>query len=527
MRKILTCAVLALFACAPLAFAAERDETPKPEAKADSGKPEAHEKSEAVLEKAVSTAHSVQIGGRNVAYHATAGTLTIRDDKNKPDASIFYVAYTADGFNDSTKRPITFVYNGGPGSSSIWLHLGSFGPQRLVTASPQATAPAPYRLVPNEYSLLDKSDLVFIDMVGSGYSRGILNEKEKTEKDANPDKRFWGVDQDADSFARFIQRYITVNKRWNSPKFLFGESYGTTRSGALVKLLADRGIAMNGVTILSSILNYARRLPGSDFEYTYYLPSFAAIAWYHDKLPNKPADITAFLNEVRGFAAGEYAAALAKGIDLSPAEADAVAAKLNKYTGLSVAYLKETNLRIAASRFRKELLRDERLTVGRYDGRFEGIDSDAAGEAPETDASDTAISGAFTAAFHDYIERELHYSTDLNYNVSANGANMEWDWKHKAAGQQRPLPLPYVAGDIAATMRENPHLHLLSANGLFDLATPFFATEFDLKHMQIDPKLRDNLSFSYYPSGHMVYLNVDALKQLKQDVAAFYVKAAP
>ena len=532
MRNVLVCALFVLLASANPIPAAEHEESAKPDAKAENAKPDAHEKADAALaEKAVTTAHSTQIGGRSIAYHATAGTLTIRDEKNKPDASIFYVAYTADGFNEETKRPVTFVYNGGPGSSSIWLHLGSFGPLRIVTASPEATAPAPYRLVPNEYSLLDKSDLVFIDMVGSGYSRGFPNEKDKVDKDkgekeANPDKRFWGVDQDADAFARFIQRYITVNKRWNSPKFLFGESYGTTRSGALVKLLADRGIAMNGVTILSSILKYARRLPGSDFEYIYYLPTFAAIAAYHDKLASKPADMSGFLNEVRGFAAGEYAAALAKGIDLSPAETDAIATKLNKYTGLSIAYLKETNLRIGASRFRKELLRDERLTVGRYDGRFEGIDSDAAGENPETDASDTAISGAFTAAFHDYIERELHYSSDLTYNVSATAIG-DWDWKHKVQGQQRPLPLPYVAGDIAATMRENPHLHLLSANGLFDLATPFFATEYDLEHMQIDPKLRGNLSFSYYPSGHMVYLNIDALKQLKQDVAAFYTKAAP
>lgn len=531
MRKILGCALFVLAACAQFASATEHEEGTKQEAKAGDAKHEAHEKAVLAPEKAVTTTHNLQLGGRSIAYQATAGTLTIRNDKDKPDASIFYVAYTADGAHDSTRRPITFVYNGGPGSSSIWLHLGSFAPVRIVTASPEATAPAPYRLVPNEYSLIDKSDLVFIDMVGAGYSRGFPSDKDKIDKDkgekeANPDKRFWGVDEDADAFARFIQRYITVNKRWNSPKFLFGESYGTTRSGALVKLLQDRGIAMNGVTILSSILNYARRLPGSDFEYIYTLPTYAAIAWYHDKLPNKQADLPAFLNEVRAFAGGEYAGALAKGQDLSPAEADAIAAKLNKYTGLSVTYLKEANLRVGASRFRKELLRDERRTVGRYDGRFEGIDSDAAGENPESDASDTAISAAFTATFNDYIERELHYTSDMSYRVSANSIG-DWDWKHKVQGQQRPLPLPYVAGDIAAAMRANPHLQLLSANGYFDLATPFYATEYDLGHMQIDPKLRGNLHFSYYPSGHMVYLNVDALKQLKQDLAGFYDRAAP
>ncbi|MGH8122699.1 MAG: peptidase S10, partial [Rudaea sp.] len=258
------------------------------------------------------------------------------------------------------------------------------------------------------------------------------------------------------------------------------------------------------------------------------LPTYAAIAWYHDKLANKPADLPAFLNEVRAFAGGEYASALAKGQDLSPAEADAIAAKLSKYTGLSTTYLKEANLRVGASRFRKELLRDERRTVGRFDGRFEGIDSDAAGETPESDASDTGISAAFTAAFNDYLERELRYTSDMTYRVSANAIG-DWDWKHKVQGQRRPLPLPlpYVAGDIADAMRANPHLQLLSANGYFDLATPFYATEYDLGHMQIDPKLRGNLHFAYYPSGHMVYLNVDALKKLKQDLVAFYDQAAP
>ncbi|MGH8122045.1 MAG: S10 family serine carboxypeptidase-like protein, partial [Rudaea sp.] len=319
MRRTLSCALSVLLAVGNIALAAEHDDSAKPATRNEEARHDAHEKMQAAaVEKAVTTQHSLQLGGRSIAYQATAGTLTIRNDKNKPDARIVYVAYTADGKGDATKRPLTFVYNGGPGSSSIWLHLGSFSPVRIVTASPEATAPAPYRLVPNEYSLIDKSDLVFIDMVGAGYSRGFPSDKDKIDKDkgekeANPDKRFWGVDEDADEFARFIQRYITVNKRWNSPKFLFGESYGTTRSGALVKLLQDRGIAMNGVTILSSILNYARRLPGSDFEYIYTLPTYAAIALYHDKLANKPADLPAFLNEVRAFAGGEYASALAKG----------------------------------------------------------------------------------------------------------------------------------------------------------------------------------------------------------------------
>ena len=490
------------------------------------------EKSEPPTEKTVTTSHSAQIGGRNIAYKATAGTLIIRDDKGKPDANVFYVAYTADGEKNSTKRPVTFLYNGGPGSATIWLHMGSFAPVRIVTASPEATAPAPYELVANADSLLDKSDLVFVDAIGTGYSKGLPNEKDKeaakggSDKEANPDKRFWGTDQDIDAFGRFVTRYITVNNRWNSPKFLFGESYGTPRSAGLVKYLEDKGIACNGVILLSSILNYGARLPGLDNDFVGNLPTFGAIAWYHNKTPNKPATLEPFLTEVRDFARGEYAVALSKGQALGAAETDAVAEKLHKYTGLSVAYLKEANLRVSPSRFRKELLRDDRRTVGRYDGRFEGIDSDAAGENPESDASDTGIRGAFTAAFNDYLVRELHYSSDVAYNVSAP-AIVDWDWKHKVPGQQRPVPLPIMIGDLGAAMRANPHLKVLAANGWFDLATPFFATEYDLAHLDIDAKLRGNLSFTYYASGHMVYLNLDALKQFKADLVKFYDSAAP
>jgi len=482
-------------------------------------------------EKAVVTSHSAQIGGRGIAYKATAGTLIIRDDKGKPDASMFYVAYTADA-EKSTTRPVTFLYNGGPGSASIWLHMGSFAPVRIVTASPEATAPAPYQLVPNVDSLLDKSDLVFVDAIGTGYSKGLpkpdKSKDGKDDKDENHNKRFWGTDQDIDAFGRFVMRYITVNNRWNSPKFLFGESYGTPRSAGLVHWLSEKGVACNGVVLLSSILNYGTRLPGQDNDYIGNLPTFAAIAWYHNKVPNKPATLEPFLTEVRDFARGEYAVALAKGAALGAQEQDAIAQKLNKYTGLSVAYVKEANLRVNPSRFRKELLRGDRLTVGRYDGRFEGIDSDAAGENPESDASDTAIRGAFTAVFNDYIVRELHYTSDVPYNVSAP-AIMDWDWKHKAPGgnQQRPLPLPIMVGDLGATMRTNPHLKVLAANGYFDLATPFFGTEYDIAHLDVDGKLRQNVTFTYYPSGHMVYLNLDALKQFKGDLAKFYDSAIP
>jgi len=506
---------------------AEKSAAAKAEGKGEKGdkaeKGDKGEKNDDARERAVTTPHSVTIAGHGIGYRATAGTLTIRDDKCRPDASVFYVAYTVG--EGGPHRPVTFLYNGGPGSASIWLHMGSFGPVRVATASPEATAPAPYQLVPNADSLLDKTDLVFVDAIGTGYSKGLSKAKEegdKGEKDDNPNKRFWGTDQDIDAFGRFIARYVTVNKRWNSPKFLFGESYGTPRSAGLARYLEEKGIALNGVVLLSSILNYGARLPGLDNDYINLLPTMAAIAWYHDKVPNKPANMQAFIDEARGFARGEYSVALAKGQDLSDAERDAIAQKLSHYIGLSLAYLKEANLRVSQPRFRKELLRGERRTLGRYDGRFEGIDADSAGENPETDPSDTAIRGAFTAAFNDYIERELHYTSEVPYATSANGANRDWDFKHTIRGAQRPVALPIMVPDLSEAMRTNPHLKVLSANGWFDLATPFFATEYDLAHMDIDAKLRGNLSFTYYPSGHMVYLNLDALHQFKADLAKFY-----
>ena len=468
-------------------------------------------------ETAVQTHHSVSIGGRTLKYTATAGTVIIRDEKNQPQASVFYVAYTLDG-SKPAQRPLTFLYNGGPGSSSVWLHMGSFGPVRIETASPAATAPAPYHLVANDDSLLDKTDLVFIDAVGAGYSRPL---GKATGKD------FWGVDQDISAFSRAIERYVTLNKRWNSPKFLYGESYGTTRSAALVDALQDKGMAFNGVILMSSILNYAIRMPGYDESYVGYLPSFAAAAWYHDKIANKPAELKTFVDQARAWARGPYAAALAQGQDLPAAQVDAIATQMAGYTGLPVQYIKEANLRVSPSRFRKELLRDQRLTLGRYDSRFTGTDPDAAGETPDYDPSDTGISGAFVSAFHGYLTDQLDYHSKLDYRPNYGKIIQGWDWKHRVSGMRRPLPLPYVAGDLAHAMRTNPNLKVLSVNGYYDFATPFFITEYDLAHMDLDPSLRGNLSFLYYPSGHMIYLNVDSLKRLKSDLARFYDHAAP
>jgi carboxypeptidase C (cathepsin A) len=472
-------------------------------------------------EKPVATHHELALGGKTLKYTATAGTLIIRDEDDKPYGSIFYVAYALDGAEPRT-RPVSFLYNGGPGSASLWLHMGSFSPVRITTDSPNPTLGPPFKLVPNEYSLLDKSDLVFIDAPLTGYSRAV---GKATAKD------FTGVDQDLRAFDRFIIRYLTVNQRWNSPKFLIGESYGTTRSAALADMLGNDGVQLNGVVLISSILNYNIRAGGYDAIYIDNLPSYAAAAWYFNKIPNKPADLGAWVQQAREFASGPYAHALFQGHNLPAAELDSVAKDVSRFTGLTVDYVKETNLRISPTRFRKEVLRDDRRTLGRYDMRFEGVDLDAAGEAPSYDASDTGISGAFVAALHDYMERELKYESTDAYRPSANSIG-QWDWKHRPTsggpgmfGPGGEQAQPYVAADLASAIRKNPHLKVFSANGYFDLATPFFATEYDLSHMDLDPSLRGNVQFGYYPSGHMIYLNIDALHQLKDDLAAFITKA--
>jgi carboxypeptidase C (cathepsin A) len=469
-----------------------------------------------INEVRVVSRHEAHIGGRALAYTATAGTLTLRDDDGKPTASMFYVAYTT----GDPHRPVTFLYNGGPGSSTVWLHMGSLGPKRVLTDSPQPTHNAPYQLVDNEDSLLDKSDLVFLDAVGAGFSRPVGDTKLKA---------FWGTDQDIDAFARGIERWLTVNERWNAPKFIFGESYGTTRSAGLSYRLQHDGVQLNGVILLSSILNFGRREPGFDQEMINYLPSYAAAAAYHHKLANSPTDLNAFIAEVRDFARGPYAEALAKAQDLSEPERQAVAQKLAGYIGLPASYILASDLRIGPGRFRKELLRDQRLTLGRYDDRFTGEDIDAAGENPEFDPSDTGITGAFVAAFHDYLTRDLGYATDLAYRPTYYQAGAQWDFNHKAngiggSGGENEAD---VALDLSQAMRENPHLLLYSLNGIYDLATPFFGTEYDLSHMQLDPALRGNVRFAYYPSGHMVYLNPQALHAMKTDLARFYDEAAP
>lgn len=471
-----------------------------------------------VEERAETSKGAVTVAGKRLPYTATAGTLTIRDIEGKPTASMFYTAYTLDGTKPGTKRPITYFYNGGPGSPTFWLHMGSFAPMRLQTGSPEFIRPAPYDFGPNPYTLLDKTDMVFLDAIGAGYSRPLGDSKPSD---------FYGTDEDADAFAKAIIRYSTKFGRWNSPKFLFGESYGTLRSGALAYQLQDRGMALNGVVLLSSIMNYGYRQPGLDQVYLNYLPSYAATAWYHNRLPNRPADVATVVQQAREFAVGPYMSALAKGQNISAEERDTVARRMSELTGLSPDFLIRSNLRVDLARFQKELLRGTRQTVGRFDSRYVGVDSDAAGERPESDVSSDAISGAFIATFNDYATHTLGYKTDMPYRLSARDAKgWTWNWKHdsplRGGGQQNN---PNTAIDLAAAMRGNPYLQVLSMNGWYDMATPFFGTENDLGHMMLEPAQQRNLTFTYYPAGHMTYLNPEALVTMKRDLSAWYDRA--
>ncbi|MBX9816136.1 MAG: peptidase S10 [Proteobacteria bacterium SG_bin5] len=467
-----------------------------------------------VEEQAVVSKGNVTVKGVAIAYSATAGTLTIRDDDGKPTASVFYTAYTKDG---GGKRPVSFLFNGGPGSASLWLHMGSFGPVRVQTTSPDYVAPGAGALAPNPYSLLDKTDLVFIDAIGAGWSRPL---GDKSGKD------FWGVDQDADAFARAIMRYVTKNNRWGSPKILFGESYGTLRSGAVSALLEQRGMSLNGVVLLSTILNYGVRQPGYDQNYMVLLPGYAATAWYHQRLPNRPADLKAFLAEVRQWVSGPYAAALAKGSALPTDEAQAIARQMAAYTGLSEAFILRANLRIDLPHFQTELLRDQRVATGRLDSRYRLNVADANADAPDDDPASTAITGAYVSAFMDYAAKTLNYRTELPYKVSARDGSFDWDWRHRAPGARGAQLAPNTAVDLAYAMRTNPYLKVLFLNGYYDMATPFYGAEFDANHMLLPEPLRKNVSFTYYESGHMIYLNPQALAQLHDDLARWYDEVA-
>lgn len=454
---------------------------------------------------------SVSIAGARIDYTATAGTLTIRDDEGRPTASLFYTSYTRDG---AGKRPVTFLFNGGPGSPTIWLHMGSLGPVRVVTDAPVHVAPREYSLAPNPHSLLDRTDLVFIDMVGAGWSRP-LGDK--------PGKDFWGVDQDADTFARGIMRWVTKHNRWSSPKVVLGESYGTLRAGAVGALLEQRGMTLDGIIFLSSIMNYGVRQPGYDQNSMILLPTYTVTAWYHNRIPNRPADLRTFLAEVRAFVAGPYAAALAKGDAISPEEARSVARQMAAYTGLSEEFILRADLRVSLSHFRTELLRDQRVATGRLDTRYKLDVADANADSAEDDPASTAINGAYFATFHDYATNRLGFRTELPYRPSArDGGGFEWDWRHRPPGERGQQTTPNTGVDLAWTMRANPALKVLFLNGYYDAATPFYSTEYDVAHMGLPAAQRRNVSLKYYEAGHMFYTDQASLTQLRSDLVDWY-----
>lgn len=464
----------------------------------------------------VQTQHSLVINGQTLHYTATTGTIVLKEESEKDEeaegekakASIFFVAYTKDDVADVGKRPLTFAFNGGPGSSSVWLHLGLLGPRRVLMNDTDITPP-PYRLVDNEYSLLDVTDLVFIDPVSTGFSRAVPGEKPKA---------FHNFTKDIESVGDFIRLYATRYQRWRSPKFLAGESYGTTRSAGLSGYLQERhGMYLNGIMLISSILNFqtAYFTNGNDLPFILFLPTYAAAAWYHRRLDaDLQADLQATLAEVESFALGEYAAALMQGDDLPAAERQSISARLARYTGLSPAYIERTNLRINIHRFTKELLREQGRTVGRLDTRFTGIDKDSAGETFEFDPSYAAIQGPYTATFNDYVRRELAYENDLPYEILKP---LYQSWRYDTFENK------FV--DVAETMRQamsvNPHLKVLVANGYYDLATPYLATRYTFSHLGLDASLRNNYEMTYYEAGHMMYVHQPSLAQLKADMARF------
>jgi carboxypeptidase C (cathepsin A) len=472
--------------------------------------------------------HTVIIGGKEISYTVTTGTLVLKEESEKtgdkagesegekPKASIFFVAYTRNDVDDKLRRPITFSFNGGPGSSSVWLHLGALGPRRVQMNDVGNLLPPPYGLADNPQSILDVTDLVFIDPMLTGYSRAIVGEKAK---------EFLNFKKDIESVGDFIRLYTTRYQRWLSPKFLIGESYGTTRAAGLSGYLQDRhGLYLNGIMLVSAILDFgtAEFQPGNDLPYILYLPTYAATAWYHRRLKGRlQKDLRKLLAEVEEFALTDYTRILMRGAAASPRTRATIIEQLAAYTGLTADYLDRVNLRPEIMRFTKELLRSQRRTVGRLDSRFTGIDRDSGGETFEHDPSMSAITGPYTAAFYDYVRRELQFESDLPYEILNYKANEQWSF---AQHENRYVE---VAETLRKAMTINPHLKVFVANGYYDLATPYFATEYTFNHLSLDPSLQANHAMGYYEAGHMMYLHEPSLTQLKQDLAAFIQSALP
>ncbi|GBD55591.1 S10 family peptidase [Gluconobacter wancherniae] len=490
------------------------------------------------------TTGSVTVGGTAIPYHAVAGTILVHgsnyndsaevissrgtkidtskdeDAKNPPVASMFYTAYFKQGV-PSNKRPITFIYNGGPGSASVWLHMGSFGPVRVNTPGDQHLAAAPYPLINNPQSLMDVSDVVFIDAPGTGFSR-------IAGKDAG--KEFLGVDGDAEAFTHFIAQFLAKYHRYNSPKYLFGESYGTMRSAVVINNLEqDESIDFNGVILLSQILNYDNSDDGPQFNagmdapYILALPTYAATAWYHHCLPQQHPDLKAFLKEVEQFASTDYTLALQQGADLPEAKKQEIANRLHDYTGLPVDYILRADLRVNGGEFDQQLQAKTGNATGRLDTRFSSPTIDPMSQEVDYDPQSTAISSAYVSTFNEYVRSTLKYGTDENYRLS--NPQGHWDSHHRQpGGGYQPKGVPNVMTDLAMAIKTNPNLHVMLNAGYFDLATPYYEGIYEMKHLPIPANLQKNIEYAQYQSGHMVYVDPNTLQQLHDNVAAFIRK---
>jgi carboxypeptidase C (cathepsin A) len=532
MCKLPLTAALAALLLSTASIAAEHKANSKDQP--DPAKPEAA----LVKPQTAESSGAVSVEGKRIDYQAVAGTLVLHgqgDKEDEPTVSMFYAAYFKKGAEPG-QRPITFIYNGGPGSATVWLHMGAFGPKRVVTSDDSHTPAAPYGLVNNDYSLLDASDLVFIDAPGAGFSRLIANDDDKSKRDAQMKERkkdIYGVDGDGHAFAQFVTQFLSKYGRWNSPKYLFGESYGTTRSAVLANILENEdSVDLNGVVLLSQILSFDSSIdgpefnPGIDLPYEVALPTFAATAFYHHKLPQPPAQLEPFLREVEQYAMGDYAAALMAGSRLTAARKQAVAEKLHQYTGLPVAYLLKANLRVTGGMFEHELQNDGELTTGRLDSRFSGPTLDPLSKSSEYDPQSSAISSAYVAAFNDYVRKQLKFGQGQTYRLFADIDH--WDMAHKAPGVQGEAlqSSTNVMPDLAMAMKTNPNLKVFLNGGYYDLATPYFAADYEMHHLPIPAALENNISYAWYPSGHMVYAHEDSLKQLHDNVARFIGETA-
>lgn len=513
MRSTLLAITLLLSSAAYAADTPAGDVPPK-DVKAEASASDKDTVKASVEEDAQPVNRSIPFRGRTLSYTVTPGHLTIRNDKGEPTASMFYVAYTIPS-SPGRPRPVTFLFNGGPGSSTMWLHMGSFGPMKVDASTPETIPGPPFRYGPNPDTLLDVTDLVFIDAPTTGLSREVGK--------AEP-KDFFGVDKDLDAFTRTIQRYLTKYQRWNSPKFIIGESYGTTRAAGLSNSLLDAGVQLNGIAFVSTVFNFADFQ--GDQSLINFLPTYAADAWYHGKIANKPP-LDQFIQQARDFASGPYAAALQKGNAISDEERQSIAQQMAQLTGLSPDYILRSNLRVQPNRFQRELLRDRHQVIGRIDSRYVGTEPDNVGEGADYDPQGSAITGAFVGALNDYLFRDLGYKTPLVYRPNNYGAVFNgpdgWSFAHKSPDGRQDLADTSV--DLASAMRQNPRMKILSVNGYYDLATPFHGAEYEFKHLALEPQLQANIRYTYYPAGHMMYIDPASARQLKSDLAAFYASA--